>query len=113
MARENVVPDRQWPKKHPSGQQTRGQITRLFVATACIAALDTNTLTTADPITRALLAESVRETLERRLAAERPYGTYDDSAQDTTHLAGESSRTTTTATTTSREPPSARPTQAS
>ena len=43
-----------------------------------IAALDTNTLTTADPITRALLAESVRETLERRLATERPYGTYDD-----------------------------------
>ena len=43
-----------------------------------IAALDTNTLTTADPITRALLAESVRETLERRLAAERPYGTYDE-----------------------------------
>ena len=43
-----------------------------------IAALDANTLTTADAITRALLAESVRETLERRLAAERPYGTYDD-----------------------------------
>ena len=43
-----------------------------------IAALDTNTLTTADPITRALLAESVRETLERSLAAERPHGTYDD-----------------------------------
>ena len=43
-----------------------------------IAALDTNTIATADPITRALLAESVRETLERRLAAERPYGTYDD-----------------------------------
>ena len=43
-----------------------------------ITALDANTLTTADPITRALLAESVRETLERRLAAERPHGTYDD-----------------------------------
>ena len=43
-----------------------------------IGALDTNTLATADPITRALLAESVRETLERRLAAERPHGTYDD-----------------------------------
>ena len=43
-----------------------------------IAALDTNTLATADPITRALLAESVNETLERRLAAERPHGTYDD-----------------------------------
>ena len=65
-------------KKHPSGQQARGQITRLFVATARIAALDTNTLATADPITRALLAESVRETLERRLAAERPNGTYDN-----------------------------------
>ena len=43
-----------------------------------IGALDTNTLTTADPITQALLAESVRETLERRLAVERPHGTYDD-----------------------------------
>ena len=43
-----------------------------------IAALDTNTLTTADPINRALLAESVHETLERRLAAERPHGTYND-----------------------------------
>ena len=43
-----------------------------------IDALDTNTLTTADPITRALLVESVRETLERRLTAERPHGTYDD-----------------------------------
>ena len=41
-------------------------------------ALDANTLTTADTGTRALLAESVRETLERRLAAERPHGTYDD-----------------------------------
>lgn len=43
-----------------------------------IAALDTNTLATTDPITRALLAESVGESLERRLAAERPNGTYDD-----------------------------------
>ena len=43
-----------------------------------IAALDTNTLATADPITRALLAESVRESLERRLTTERPHGTYDD-----------------------------------
>ena len=43
-----------------------------------IAALDTSTFTTADPITRALLAESVRENLERRLGAERPHGTYDD-----------------------------------
>ena len=43
-----------------------------------IAALDGNTIVTADPITRALLAESVRETLERRLIAERSHGTYDD-----------------------------------
>lgn len=43
-----------------------------------IAALDTNTIASADPITRALLVESVRETLERRLTAERPHGTYDD-----------------------------------
>ncbi len=43
-----------------------------------IAALDASTLTMANPITRALLAESVRESLERRLTAERPYGTYDD-----------------------------------
>ena len=41
-------------------------------------ALDANTLAKADTVTRALLAESVRETLERRLAAERPRGTYDD-----------------------------------
>ena len=43
-----------------------------------IAALDGNTIATVEPITRALLAESVRETLERRLTAERPHGTYDD-----------------------------------
>ena len=43
-----------------------------------IATLDGNTIATADPITRALLAESVRETLERRLTTERPHGTYDD-----------------------------------
>ena len=43
-----------------------------------IGALDTNTIATADPITRALLAELVRETLERRLAAERPHGTYNE-----------------------------------
>lgn len=43
-----------------------------------ISALDGNTIATANPITRALLAESVRETLERRLTAERPHGTYDD-----------------------------------
>lgn len=43
-----------------------------------IAALDGNTIATVDPITRALLVESVCETLERRLAAEHPHGTYDD-----------------------------------
>ena len=43
-----------------------------------IHALDTNTIATADPITRALLTESVREALERRLTTERPHGTYDD-----------------------------------
>ena len=43
-----------------------------------IAALDTNTIATVDVITRALLAESMQETLERRLTAERPHGTYDD-----------------------------------
>ena len=43
-----------------------------------ITALDANTLMKATPITRALLAESVCESLERRLAAERPYGSYDD-----------------------------------
>ena len=43
-----------------------------------IAALGANTIATADAITRALLAESVRESLERRLTTERPNGTYDD-----------------------------------
>ena len=43
-----------------------------------IAALDTNMIATADAISRALLAESVRESLERRLTTERPNGTYDD-----------------------------------
>lgn len=43
-----------------------------------IAALDTNMIATADPITRVLLAESVCETFERRLTAERPHGTCDD-----------------------------------
>ena len=43
-----------------------------------IAALDASTLMMANPITRALLAESVRDSLERQLTAERPHGTYDD-----------------------------------
>lgn len=63
------------------GSLTDGQLRVLAAhdwAPPRIAALDTNTIATADPITRALLAESVRETLERRLAAERPHRTYDD-----------------------------------
>lgn len=64
-----------------SGSLTDEQL-RLLAASdwvhPCITALDANTLTTADTITRALLAESVRETLEHRLAAERTHGTYDD-----------------------------------
>ena len=63
------------------GSLTDGQLRVLAAhdwAPPRIAALDTNTIATADPITRALLAESVRETLERRLTAERPHGTYDD-----------------------------------
>ena len=40
--------------------------------------LTASTLMMANPITRALLAESVRASFERRLAAERPHGTYDD-----------------------------------
>ena len=78
-----------------------------------IAALDTNTIATTAPITRALLAESVRETLERRLAAERPPAPTTTRAQDTTHSAGDSLMTTTMATTISREPPSASPIRAS
>ena len=78
-----------------------------------IGALEANTLTTADLITRVLLAELVREALERRLGAERPMAPTTTRAQDTTHSAGDSSTTTTTATTTSREPPSASPTRAS
>ena len=64
-----------------SGSLTDEQIRVLAVSDWVpprIAALDANTLTMADAITRALLAESVRETLERRLTAERPHGTYDD-----------------------------------
>ena len=78
-----------------------------------IGALDTNTIATADPITRALLAESLRETLERRLAEERPHGTYDDTRAGHDAFSRDSSTTTTTATTISREPLSASPTRAS
>ena len=74
-------PDPTGPNAVTQGSLTDEQL-RLLAASDWvpprIAALDTNTIATADPITRALLAESVRETLERRLAAERPHGTYDD-----------------------------------
>ena len=78
-----------------------------------IAALDTNTIATADPITRALLAESVRESLERDSPQNAPTAPTTTRAQDTTPSAGELSTTTTTATTTWREPLSASPTRAS
>ena len=64
-----------------SGSLTDDQLRNLAAsdwAPPRIHALDASTIATADPITRALLAESVRETLERRLAAERPHGTSDD-----------------------------------
>ena len=64
-----------------SGSLTDDQLRNLAAsdwAPPRIPALDASTIATADPITRALLAESVCETLERRLAAERPHGTSDD-----------------------------------
>ena len=76
-----VSPDTTGPNAVIQGSLTDEQL-RLLAASDWvpprIAALDANTIATADAITRALLAESVRETLERRLAAERPHGTYDD-----------------------------------
>ena len=76
-----VSPDPTGPNAVTQGSLTDEQL-RLLAAHVWvpprIAALDTSTFTTADPITRALLAESVRENLERRLGAERPHGTYDD-----------------------------------
>ena len=64
-----------------SGSLTDEQL-RLLAASDWLpprfAALNANTIATADAITRALMAESVRETLERRLTVERPHGTYDD-----------------------------------
>ena len=74
-------PDPTSPNNRTPASLTDDQLRELAAhdwAPPRIAALDTNTLATADPITRALLAESVRESLERRLAAERPHGTYDD-----------------------------------
>ena len=111
-----VSPDPAGPNAVTQGSLTDEQLRLLAAhdwAPPRIAALDTNTLTTADPITRALLAESVRETLERRLAAERPPAPTTTRAQDTTHSAGDSLMTTTMATTISREPPSASPIRAS
>lgn len=76
-----VSPDRTGPNAVTQGSLPDEQL-RLLAASDWvpprIAALDATMIATADPITRALLAESVRETLERRLAAERPHGTYDD-----------------------------------
>ena len=74
-------PDHTSPNNRTPASLTDDQLRELAAsdwAPPRIAALDTNTLTTADPITRALLAESVCETLERRLTTERPHGTYDD-----------------------------------
>ena len=74
-------PDPTGPNAVTQGSLTDEQL-RLLAASDWvpprIAALDGNTIATVDPITRALLAESVRETLERRLTAEHPPGTYDD-----------------------------------
>ena len=74
-------PDHTSPNNRTPASLTDDQLRELAAsdwAPPRIGALDTNTLTTADPITQALLAESVREALERRLTAERPHGTYDD-----------------------------------
>ena len=74
-------PDPTSPNSRTPASLTDDQLRELAAhdwAPPRIAALDTNTIATAEPITRALLAESVRETLERRLTAERPSGTYDD-----------------------------------
>ena len=74
-------PDPTGPNAVTQGSLTDEQL-RLLAASDWvpprIAALDASALMMANPITRALLAESVRETLERRLTAERPHGTYDD-----------------------------------
>ncbi len=109
-------PDPTGPNAVTQGSLTDKQL-RLLAASDWVPpridALDGNTIATADPITRALLAESVRETLERRLAAERPTVPTTTRAQDMTPSAGERSMTTTMATTTWRKPLSARPTRAS
>lgn len=76
-----VSPDPTGPNAVTQGSLTDEQL-RLLAASDWvpprIAALDATMIATADPITRALLAESVREALERHLTAERPHGTYDE-----------------------------------
>ena len=76
-----VSPDPTGPNAVTQGSLTDEQL-RLLAASDWvpprIAALDTNTIETADAVTRALLAESVRESLECRLTTERPNDTYDD-----------------------------------
>ena len=74
-------PDPTNPQTATPGSLTDEQLLVLAAqdwAPPSIHALDTNSIATADPITRALLTESVREALERRLTTERPHGTYDD-----------------------------------
>ena len=76
-----VSPDPTGPNAVTQGSLTDEQL-RLLAASDWvsprIAAIDATMIATADAITRALLAESVRESLERRLTTERPNGTYDD-----------------------------------
>lgn len=76
-----VSPDPTGPNAVTQGSLTDEQLRVLAAhdwAPPRIAALDVNTIATVDAITRALLAESARENLERRLTTERPNGTYDD-----------------------------------
>ena len=76
-----VSPDPTGPNAVTQGSLTDEQL-RLLAASDWvpprIAALDANMIATADAITRVLLAESARESLERQLTTERPNGTYDD-----------------------------------
>ena len=76
-----VSPDPTGPNAVTQGSLTDEQL-RLLAASDWvpprIAALDATMIATADPITRALLAESVREALESLLTAERPHCTFVD-----------------------------------
>ena len=78
-----------------------------------IAALDTNTLTTADPLPGHSWPNRCAKPSNAASPRNAPTAFTTTRAQGTTHLVGESPMTMTTATTTSRELPSARPTQAS